>query len=149
MARYFSPSSRQTIYANFKSTGYLFAITTPVLDIQRRRYEDEEQENTRDRYSLASLLEANPQKYQGTSESHRNEYGVNLSRNEPSVSGSDMGNEDSNEDIPQGVNGDSNIEYGDALCDIFRMGDVSKLTEYPNKHQKEFRGINNAPVSSV
>ncbi|GJU19114.1 hypothetical protein Tco_1147080 [Tanacetum coccineum] len=126
-------------HGSFKCSSSVFykAITTPVLDIQRRRYEDEEQENTRDRYSLASLLEANPQKYQrvqfnqeiskgfrGTTESHTNEYDVNLSGNEPSISGLDIRNEDLEEDIPQGVNGASNIEYGDALWNIFRMGDV-------------------------
>ncbi|GJT73639.1 hypothetical protein Tco_1032925 [Tanacetum coccineum] len=41
-----------------------FLQTVLVLDIQRHRYEDEEQETTQNRFSLASLLEVCPQNYQ-------------------------------------------------------------------------------------
>ncbi|GKC21713.1 hypothetical protein Tco_1023863, partial [Tanacetum coccineum] len=41
-----------------------FLQTVLVLDIQRHRYEDEEQETTQNRFSLASLLEVGPQNYQ-------------------------------------------------------------------------------------
>ncbi|KVH88194.1 JmjC domain-containing protein [Cynara cardunculus var. scolymus] len=43
----------------------------------------------------------------------------------------------------------TSIVYGGALWDIFRRQDVPKLTEYLNKHQKEFCGINNTPMRSV
>ncbi|GJU75231.1 peptidyl-prolyl cis-trans isomerase, FKBP-type protein [Tanacetum coccineum] len=35
----------------------------PILDIRRQKYEDTKQEKTRNRFSLATLLEANPQNY--------------------------------------------------------------------------------------
>lgn len=60
-----------------------------------------------------------------------------------------VGKEEPEEDIPLSDDGGSNVEYGGAVWDIFRRQDVPKLIEYINKHQKEFRGINNAPVTSV
>ncbi|CAL5344150.1 unnamed protein product [Camellia sinensis] len=41
------------------------------------------------------------------------------------------------------------IQQGSAVWDIFRRQDVPKLIEYLKKHWKEFRHINNCPVTSV
>ncbi|TMW87570.1 hypothetical protein EJD97_019779 [Solanum chilense] len=41
------------------------------------------------------------------------------------------------------------IECGGAVWDIFRRQDVPKLIEYLQRHWREFRHFNNAPVSSV
>lgn len=45
--------------------------------------------------------------------------------------------------------GDSTVAHGGAVWDIFRRQDVPKLIEYLQKHQKEFRHINNLPIESV
>ncbi|KAI3818984.1 hypothetical protein L1987_12806 [Smallanthus sonchifolius] len=79
----------------------------------------------------------------GTNESNKNELDSNLSCPKAEEI------EDEDEDIPQSDSNGSDIEYGGALWDIFRRQDVPKLTEYIKKYQKEFRGINNAPVGSV
>lgn len=41
------------------------------------------------------------------------------------------------------------IECGGAVWDIFRRQDVPKLIEYLQRHWREFRHFNNAPVASV
>ncbi|KAF5947529.1 hypothetical protein HYC85_013486 [Camellia sinensis] len=41
------------------------------------------------------------------------------------------------------------VQQGSAVWDIFRRQDVPKLIEYLKKHWKEFRHINNRPVTSV
>lgn len=43
----------------------------------------------------------------------------------------------------------SEIRHGAAVWDIFRREDVPKLTEYLQKHQKEFHHYNNSIVASV
>ncbi|KAK8711357.1 hypothetical protein V6N13_146641 [Hibiscus sabdariffa] len=51
-------------------------------------------------------------------------------------------NDSGNKDKPQLVN-------GGAVWDIFRKQDVPKIIEYLEKHKKEFRHIENLPVTSV
>lgn len=46
-------------------------------------------------------------------------------------------------------NDHSDVAYGGAVWDIFRRQDVPKLIEFLQRHQKEFRHINNLPVDSV
>ncbi|XP_071734093.1 lysine-specific demethylase JMJ27-like isoform X2 [Rutidosis leptorrhynchoides] len=84
-------------------------------------------------------------------ESNRDELDFNLSCPEGSKpSASVAGKTEPEEDIAQSDDDDgSDVEYGGAVWDIFRRQDVPKLIDYINKHKKEFRGINNAPVTSV
>ncbi|CAM8887893.1 unnamed protein product [Rhodiola kirilowii] len=42
-----------------------------------------------------------------------------------------------------------NDVYGGAVWDIFRREDVPRLIEFMQKHQKEFRHLNNQPIDSV